>query len=104
MSSIVVALITTLGVIINSLISNSTNRKVEKIDSIKTEFKKDIDNVKKEQDKTYLTDFLADIENGVLKTDIQIQRAYEIYEEYTNLHGNSYVHDKWEELVKEGIL
>lgn len=104
MSSIVVALITTLGVIINSLISNSTNRKVEKIDSIKTEFKKDIDNVKKEQDKTYLTDFLADIENGVLKTDIQIQRAYEIYEEYTNLHGNSYVHDKWEELVKKGIL
>lgn len=104
MSSIVVALITTLGVIINSLISNSTNRKVEKIDSIKTEFKKDIDNVKKEQDKTYLTDFLADIENGVLKTDIQIQRAYEIYEEYKNLHGNSYVHDKWEELVKEGIL
>lgn len=104
MSSIIVALITTLGVIINSLISNSTNRKVEKIDSIKAEFKKDIDNVKKEQDKTYLTDFLADIENGNTKTDIQIKRAYEIYEEYTNLHGNSYVHDKWEELVKEGIL
>lgn len=104
MSSIIVAFITTIGVIVNSLISNSTNRKVEKIDSLKTEFKQDIDTVKKEQDKTYLTDFLADIENGVLKTDIQIQRAYEIYEEYTNLHGNSYVHDKWEELVKEGIL
>lgn len=104
MSSIIVALITTIGVIINTLITSNTNKKIEEIDSIKAEFKKDIDNVKKEQDKTYLTDFLADVENGVLKTDIQIKRAYEIYEEYTSLHGNSYVHDKWEELVKEGSL
>lgn len=104
MSSIIVALITTIGVIINTLITSNTNKKIEEIDSIKAEFKKDIDNIKKEQDKTYLTDFLADVENGVLKTDIQIKRAYEIYEEYTSLHGNSYVHDKWEELVKEGSL
>ncbi len=50
----------------------------------------------KEHDKTYLTDFLSDIENKQPKSDIQIKRAYEIYEEYTNLKGNSYVHSKWE--------
>lgn len=58
----------------------------------------------KEHDKTYLTDFLSDIENKQSKSDIQIKRAYEIYEEYTNLKGNSYVHSKWEELEKKGAL
>jgi len=66
--------------------------------------KKEIKEDKREKDKTYLTDFLSDLENGQTKSDIQIKRAYEVYEEYSDLHGNSYVHDKWEELVKEGVL
>lgn len=104
MSSIIVALITTIGVVINSYITNNTNKKIEKIDGLKEKFSNDINEVKKEQDKTYLTDFLSDIEQGIPKTDIQIKRAYEVYEEYTELKGNSYIHDKWEELVKEGVL
>lgn len=104
MSAIIVALITTAGVIVNSIIINTTNRKVEKLDDLKKEFKKDINEVKKEQDKTFLTDFLSDVESGMPKTEIQIRRAYEVYEEYTELKGNSYIHDKWEELVKEGVL
>lgn len=58
----------------------------------------------KQNDKTYLTDFLSEVEGGQLKTEIQKKRAYEIYKEYTKLHGNSYVHNKWEELVKKGVL
>lgn len=111
MSSIIVALITTAGVIITSVITNKTNKKIESLDSIKAGFKEEIGNIRKElnetrkeHDKTYLTDFLSDLENGQTKSDIQIKRAYEVYEEYSSLNGNSYVHDKWEELVKEGVL
>lgn len=93
------------------MISNQTNKKIETLESIKAEFKKELEAVKKEMkenqkehDKTYLTDFLSDIENKQPKSDIQIKRAYEIYEEYTNLKGNSYVHSKWEELEKKGAL
>ena len=104
MIEVIVVLITTAGTVINSYISKSTNKKINKIEEIKVEFESELNKLKKEQDKTYLTDFLADIESGQTKTQLQIKRAYEIYEEYTELHGNSYVHDKWEELVKEGVL
>lgn len=104
MIEVIVVLITTAGTVINSYISKSTNKKINKIEEIKVEFESELNKLKKEQDETYLTDFLADIESGQTKTQLQIKRAYEIYEEYTELHGNSYVHDKWEELVKEGVL
>ena len=104
MIEVIIVLITTAGTVINSYISKSTNKKINKIEEIKVEFERELNKLKKEQDKTYLTDFLADIESGQTKTQLQIKRAYEIYEEYTELHGNSYVHDKWEELVKEGVL
>ena len=32
------------------------------------------------------------------------KRAYEIYEEYTKNDGNSYIHDKWEEVKNKGLL
>lgn len=75
----------------------------KKIDKIK-ELKINVDKVRLENDKTYLTDFLSEIEAGQPKTEIQKKRAYEVYEEYTKLNGNSYVHNKWEELVKREVL
>ena len=40
---------------------------------------------------------------GVEKDEVQIKRAYEVYEHYTkDLHKNSYIHDKWEKLMKKG--
>lgn len=104
MVNIICEIIGAIAMIAVALISKNTNKKIEKIDALKAEFEKQLDEVKKENDKTYLTDFLSDIENGQTKTDIQIKRAYEIYEEYSSLNGNSYVHNKWEDLVKEGIL
>ena len=71
---------------------------------MKKDIKKDLNSVKYENDKTYLTDFLSEVEAKQPKTEIQKRRAYEIYEEYTKLNGNSYVHNKWEELVKKGVL
>lgn len=104
MIQIIIALITAGATIINTIISKNTSKKVETIQELKKDIKKDLDSVKYENDKTYLTDFLSEVEAGQPKTEIQKKRAYEIYEEYTKLNGNSYVHNKWEELVKREVL
>lgn len=62
-----------------------------------------IDKLDKNECKNYLTEFLEDIKNGVPKSDIQVQRATEVYDHYINdLHLNTYIHDSWEKLMKEG--
>lgn len=104
MVQIIIALITAGATIINTFISKNTSKKVETIQELKKDIKKDLNSVKYENDKTYLTDFLSEVEAKQPKTEIQKRRAYEIYEEYTKLNGNSYVHNKWEELVKKGVL
>lgn len=104
MVQIIIALITAGATIINTFISKGTSKKVETIQELKKDIKKDLNSVKYENDKTYLTDFLSEVEAKQSKTEIQKRRAYEIYEEYTKLNGNSYVHNKWEELVKKGVL
>ena len=75
---------------------------------LKTQFKpinEKIDKLDKNQCRNYLVDFLADVEMGISKDDTQIKRAYEVYDHYSiDLHGNSYIHDKWEKLKKEGKI
>ena len=98
------SLITVGGTIVVALISKSTNKKVSKIEDVKDYCQNMMDNHILENDKTYLTDFLSDIEAGEPKSEIQIRRAYEIKEEYNKNGGDSYIDDKWDELVKSGIL
>ncbi len=63
---------------------------------------KKIDNLDLGQARNYLVDFLADVENGVQKDECQVERAYELYDHYTkDLGGNSYIHSKWEKVMKE---
>ena len=71
---------------------------------MREESKKDMIEHTLDADKTYLINFLSDLENGIKKTDGQIKRAYEIYERYCKNGGNSYVHDKWEEVKAKGLL
>lgn len=53
------------------------------------------------QCKNYLVRFLADVENKEKLDSVEIERAYEVYDHYTkDLNGNSYIHDKWERLMK----
>lgn len=62
---------------------------------------KKIDKIDENQCRNFLVDFLADIEKGIAKDEVQTKRAYEVYEHYTkDLHKNSYIHDKWEKLMK----
>ena len=110
-STIIVAFITAFGTIINTVITKKTNKKIEnindinnKLDFMRKESKQDMLKHTIDADKTYLINFLSDLENGVPKTEVQIKRTYEIYERYGNNGGNSYVHDKWEEVKKKGLL
>lgn len=92
-TAIIVALIGSVSSIVTVIISKKTNKKVASLQEHILD-----------ADKTFLIDFLSDIENGIKKTEIQIKRAYEIYERYTKNGGNSYVHDKWEELKRKELL
>ena len=54
--------------------------------------------------KFVLVNFINDTENGIEKSQIQKQNAYELYDRYLLLGGNSYIHDKFEKLIKEGKI
>lgn len=84
--------LTAIGIIIASLkkIINNTispiNETVKQID--------------KNQCQNYLVNFLANIENDVPMKEYQYERAWDIYDHYIKLGGNSYIKDKWEKLVR----
>ncbi len=62
---------------------------------------KKIDELDIHQCKNFLVRFLADVERGQKIDDIEIKRAYDVYDHYKNdLKQNSYIHDKWEKLIK----
>lgn len=51
----------------------------------------------------FLIDFLVDVENGVLKNEVQWKFAHDVYDHYTkDLKENSYVKDFWERVVVHG--
>ena len=63
------------------------NKKIEKIDE--------------NQCKNFLITFLKSIEKGEVIDETEIKRAHEVYDHYKDdLHKNSYIHDKWEKLMK----
>lgn len=51
------------------------------------------------QCKNFLVRYLKDVEQNNKLDPVEIERAYEIYDHYTNdLKQNSYIHKRWEEL------
>lgn len=84
------------GIVVSILIGSKKiiNSQLEPIN-------KKIDKIDENQCRNFLVDFLADVEKGIEKDEVQIKRAYEVYEHYTrDLHKNSYIHDKWTKLMK----
>ena len=76
-------------------------KSVEKmIDKLFAKLERELTVLSINQCKNYLVDFLYDLEDNVPKTDYQYRRAYEMYDHYLKLGGNSYIKDKWEKLVK----
>lgn len=84
--TIMVALITgtfSLTQIVITYLLNNKNAKKEDLVEI---MKKD----EYERYKTYLVDYLAEVENGMKKNEIQKQRASEIYDKYSKM-GRKFV-------------
>lgn len=53
------------------------------------------------QCKNFLVRFLADVEQGKKIDKVEEERAYELYDHYTNdLKQNSYIHRRWEKLME----
>lgn len=63
-----------------------------------------INDVQLYTDKNFLVRFLADVEQGNKVDDVEIERFYEVYKDYKDLGGNSYIQHKVEKLQKEGKL
>lgn len=65
------------------------------------QIKKDIKTMDVGQCKNFLVRFLKDIEQGNEVDEVERERASEVYDHYKNdLGQNSYIHDKWEKLMK----
>ena len=63
-----------------------------------------IDDVMLYTDKNFLVRFLADIEQGNKIDEVEKERFYEVYKNYRELGGNSYIAHKVEKLQKENKL
>ena len=73
------------------------NQKIDKIDE------KLIQNTIN-QDKNFLTRSFDDLDKGIELNETTKERIYECMQEYTELGGNSYIHNRFEKLKKEGKL
>ena len=80
------------------------------IDSQLKPIKEEIGDLKKEATKNNLSSIKTDLINLMELADKrtisleQKMRSYELYDYYCEHGGNSYVHDKWEHLKKEGKI
>lgn len=75
------------------------DEKIARIERVSMESR---NNIELELIKVILVNFINDIESGSNKSGIQKKNAYELYDRYQKLGGNSYIHDCWEKLIKEG--
>ena len=84
------------------------NDKIDKLEENRKEQHEEtlskIDDVKLYTDKNFLVRFLADIEMGNKVDEVEKERFYEVYKDYKELGGNSYIQHKVEKLQKEGKL
>ena len=92
-------------------IKNGTVKSVSKvIDNRLEPIRKEIKNLTEETSKNNLSSIKTDLINLMELADketISIEqkiRAHELYDYYDKHGGNSYVHDKWERLIKENKL
>lgn len=115
---LIASIITSSGVIGGALLwvgKNILNKtlkpfsdKIDKLEKSRIEQHADtierINEVKLYSDKNFLVRFLADIEQNNKVDEVEKERFYEVYKDYKELGGNSYIAHKVEKLQKEGKL
>lgn len=86
-------LITAVGVIVSKF-NKIFDKKLEPIN-------KSIMDLDEATCKNYLVTFLKGVEKGEKMDEVEVERAYEVYDHYSNvLHKNGYIHSKWNKLMK----
>lgn len=96
MENIIITLGSVIGAIITIItaINKIFDRKLEPVN-------KSIKKIDESQCKNFLVTFLKSIEKGEVMDETEIKLAHEVYDHYKDdLHKNSYIHDKWEKLMK----
>ena len=93
---LIAGIITSLGVIIHFMQKSLKKALKNELNPISTQIKE----LDVSQCKNFLVRFLADVEQGNELDKVEIERAYEIYDHYSNdLKQNSYIHNRWESLL-----
>ena len=104
MTTIIVAIISALGVVATTLIQTISANKKDKIESLLNDIRIALKNESLSRCKVDLINALGKIKNGYKPTEEERRVIYEEKEEYNKLGGNSYVNDMFERLQKEGKL
>ena len=88
-------------------IKNPIDKKLEKVlEPVKKEiadFKEEYKKSELDSAETDLVNFMYFVEKNMASPE-QIQNGYKLFDKYSKLGGNSYVHSKWEKLRKEGKI
>ena len=72
----------------------------KKLKSILEPIQRQIHKMDVKECRRFLIDFLVDVDNGVIKDQVQWKFAHDVYDHYINELGeNSYVKDRWEKVV-----
>ncbi len=115
METIIVALISTLGVISTTIIQGIQARRKDNMNSkltaiqvdFRSELKKIASDLRKEKldrAKADLVGLMSRIQNGYIPTAEEKMILYETKEKYNALGGDSYVDDMFDKLKKEGKI
>lgn len=104
METILVAFISTLGVVATTVIQSIQANKKDSIESKLTKIQLALKEEKLDRCKTDLIVIMSRIQNGYTPTNEEIRILYETKEKYNKLGGDSYVDDMFEKLKKEGKI
>lgn len=104
MTTVIVALISTLGVVATTLIQSIQANKKDNIETKLTSIQLALKEEKLDRCKSDLIVIMSRIQNGYVPTTEEKIILYETKKKYNDLGGDSYVDDMFEKLKKEGKI
>lgn len=82
-------------------ITDLNTEMLQELEKSRTEFHATANKLDISECRNFLVRFLGDIERGEDIDPVEIERAYEIIQHYTDdLGQNSYIHDRWDQVMK----